>query len=190
MEKVWRGPWQVLSSRPVYDNPWIAVREDSVINPSGHPGIYGVVHFKNRALGVIPIDAEGYTYLVGQYRYPLDLYSWEIPEGGGKLSADPLSEIQRELLEETGLEARQWKLLLRMHLSNSVSDEEALVYLAWDLVQQKPMPEPTELLQVRRLPLSAAIRMVHEGIITDSLSVAGFLYIENLLHRKALTLPL
>lgn len=184
-----KNPWKVLASRVVYENPWILVREDSVIHPSGQPGIYGVIHYKHRALGVIPVDAEGYTYLVGQYRYPLEAYSWEIPEGGGKLTEDPIKEIQRELLEETGLSARYWQLILRMHLSNSVSDEEALVYLAWELSVGEAQPDPSEALQVKRLPLLEAIEMVHRGEITDSLSVAGLLRVECLLHRKALTLP-
>ncbi|GIV24994.1 MAG: hypothetical protein KatS3mg026_0686 [Bacteroidia bacterium] len=184
-----KNPWQTLSSRQVYDNPWIAVREDQVLTPAGQPGIYGVVHYKHRALGVIPIDEEGHTYLVGQYRYPLQAYSWEIPEGGGKLDRDPLSEIQRELAEETGLIARRWRLLLRMHLSNSVSDEEALLYLAWDLRRGTPHPEGTEQLRLWRLPLHEAIERLHAGQFTDSLTVAGLLYVETLLHRKALTLP-
>lgn len=184
------NPWRVLSTRPVYENPWITVREDQVIDPGGKPGIYGVIHYKHLALGAIPIDDEGYTYLVGQYRYPLGMYSWEIPEGGGKLDKDPLSEIQRELLEETGLRARCWRLLLRMHLSNSVSDELALIYLAWQLEAGVASPDTTEMLKVLRLPLSEAISWVHAGKITDSLSVAGLLYVENLLHKNALTLPL
>lgn len=183
------NPWQTLSSQLIYENPWIALREDKVIDPSGKSGIYGVIHYKNLALGVIPIDEEGFTYLVGQYRYPLGQYSWEIPEGGGRLDKDPLTEIQRELLEETGLTARCWQLLLRMHLSNSVSDELALIYLAWDLSAGIARPESTEKLQVLRLPLMDAIEWVHTGKITDSLSVAGLLYVESLLYRKALTLP-
>ncbi|MCS6895577.1 MAG: NUDIX hydrolase [Bacteroidia bacterium] len=184
------NPWHTLSSKWIYDNPWIALREDQVITPSGQPGIYGVIHYKNLALGVIPVDEKGYTYLVGQYRYPLGEYSWEIPEGGGKLDKDPLEEIQRELREETGLTAKEWRLLLRMHLSNSVSDELALIYLAWNLDMGEAQPEPTEALRCLRLPLLEAIEWVHKGKITDSLSVAGLLYVENLLHRKALTLPL
>ncbi|MCS7189568.1 MAG: NUDIX hydrolase [Bacteroidia bacterium] len=183
------NPWKTLATRAVYENPWIALREDKVITPGGKEGIYGVIHYKHIALGAIPIDEEGYTYLVGQYRYPLQQYSWEIPEGGGKLGCDPLQEIQRELLEETGLLARHWQLLLRMHLSNSVSDEEALVYLAWGLSQQPPNPDHTEKLRIWRLPLIEAIELVHAGKITDSLSVAALLRMECLLHRKALTLP-
>ncbi|MCX8112505.1 MAG: NUDIX hydrolase [Bacteroidia bacterium] len=183
------NPWQTLSSRLIYENPWIALRENQIIDPSGRPGIYGVIHYKNLALGAIPIDNEGYTYLVGQYRYPLSEYSWEIPEGGGKIGADPLAEIQRELSEETGLKAHHWKLLLRMHLSNSVSDELALIYLAWGLETGEAHPESTEALDLLRLPLREAIHWVHTGRITDSLSVAGLLYVESLLHRKELTLP-
>jgi ADP-ribose pyrophosphatase YjhB (NUDIX family) len=135
------NPWQTLESQTVYDNPWITVRHNEVIRPDGTPGIYGKVHFKNRAIGVLPIDEEGYTYLVGQYRYVLDEYSWEIPEGGGPIDEDPLQAAQRELKEETGLSAQHWQLLGRAHLSNSVSDEEALYYLATGLAQGDAEPE-------------------------------------------------
>lgn len=170
-----RNPWTLLQRRTVYDNPWIQVEEHQVLNPKGGQGIYGVVHFKNRAIGVAALDAEQRIWLVGQYRYPLDQYSWELPEGGGPLTEDPLQAARRELLEETGLKARHWEELLQMHLSNSVSDELAIVYLARGLSQHEASPEDTEELLRRQVKLRDAYRMVTEGRITDSISVAAIL---------------
>jgi 8-oxo-dGTP pyrophosphatase MutT (NUDIX family) len=172
------NPWRTLSSTPVYDNPWISVTEHRVIKPSGGEGIYGVVHFKNRAIGVLPLDKEGYTWLVGQYRYTLNRYSWEIPEGGGRLDEEPLAAAQRELKEETGIEADEWREILRMHLSNSVTDELAIVYLARGLRMGTAQPEDTEQLQVRRVPFEEAYRMVCAGEITDAISVAAILRVK------------
>lgn len=169
------NPWQTQASRIVYVNPWIAVRHDDVIRPDGQPGIYGVVHFKNRAIGVLPIDEDGATWLVGQYRYPLSQYSWELPEGGCPAGEESLAAAQRELLEETGLVAEHWQLLGHAHLSNSVSDEAALYYLATGLTQHAAQPEGTEQLQVRRVPFVEALRMVEAGEITDALSVIAIL---------------
>src|ERR1700760_4120628 len=132
------NPWQIISEKVVYDNPWIGVTEYQVINPSGNPGIYGKVHFKNFAIGIVPLDAEMNTYLVGQYRFVLNQYSWEIPEGGGPFTADPLDSAKRELLEETGLKAFILTEIQRMHLSNSVTDELCIIYLAQDLQQFEP----------------------------------------------------
>lgn len=168
-----QNPWQIRKSALQYDNRWIRVTEHQVINPSGGPGIYGVVHFKNLAIGVLALDEEGHTWLVGQYRFPLEAYSWEIPEGGGPLGQDPLASAQRELLEETGLVARQWDLIVNLHLSNSVSDEFGMVYLARGLEQREPEPEETEQLTVLRLPFEKAYQMVKNHEITDSLSVAA-----------------
>lgn len=159
----------------VYDNPWIQVTEFQVVNPSGGPGIYGVVHFKNLAIGMVPLDEQGHLWLVGQYRYPLQAYSWEIPEGGGPLDVDPLLSAQRELLEETGIRATHWQLILTMHLSNSVSDEKALIYLATGLSYHDSQPEETEQLQLRKVKLEEAYEEVLQGKITDSISVAAIL---------------
>ncbi len=168
-----RGPWNILSSREAYDNRWIRVTHHGVITPSGTEGIYGTVHFKNMAIGIVPVDAEEHTYLVGQYRFTLDAYSWEIPEGGGALDVDFLESAKRELQEETGLRAARWHRLLQCDLSNSVTDERAVAFLAWQLEQGQSAPEPTEELAVRRLPLVEAFRMVDAGEITDALSVVA-----------------
>ena len=172
------NPWKTLSSRIVYDNPWITVREDQVIRPDGHPGIYGAVHFKNLAIGVIAIDAEGYVHLVGQYRYATNRYSWEIPEGGCPEGEEPLRAAQRELMEETGLQAREWKLLGEADLSNSVTDEQALWFLATDLVQGEAKPDGSELLERRRVPLEEVLEMIDRKEITDALSLLALLHYE------------
>jgi 8-oxo-dGTP pyrophosphatase MutT (NUDIX family) len=157
----------------VYQNPWIQVYEDRVVRPDGQPGIYGVVHFRNRAIGVVALDEQDRVLLVGQYRYTLDLYSWEIPEGGGPLDEEPLVAAQRELAEETGYSAGQWREILRSHLSNSVSDEAAICYLATDLRAGMARPEGTEELQVRWVSFAEALDMIARGEITDALSILG-----------------
>jgi len=172
------NPWKILAERPIYDNPWIGVTEYDVINPGGGKGIYGKVHYKGLAIGILAMDEEGYIWLVGQYRFVLDAYSWEIPEGGGHPDIPPLESAKRELVEETGLVARDWSLLMELHLSNSVSDERAFVYLARGLEQRDAMPEETEQLTVWRLPFEEAYKMVERGEITDSISVAAILKVK------------
>lgn len=169
------NPWQILESNAIYNNPWIKITEHQVINPTGGKGIYGEVHFKNYAIGIIALDEDDKIWLVGQYRFPLKAYSWEIPEGGGPLDANPLASAKRELLEETGLVAQYWEELLRMHLSNSVSDELAIIYLARDFEQFEAQPEETEELVVKKVHFEEAYQMVLRGEITDSMSVAAIL---------------
>lgn len=169
------NPWKTLESKEVYNNPWIKVTEHNVLNPAGGAGIYGVVRFKNLAIGIIPIDENGNIWLVGQYRFPLNAYSWEIPEGGGNLAIHPLESAKRELLEETGLKAEKWTEIQRMHLSNSVSDELAILYLAENLTQYEAEPEETEQLTIKKIHFEEAYQMVLMGEITDSMSVAGIL---------------
>ena len=181
-----RGPWSIASRREVYDNRWIQVTHHEVVMPSGTPGIYGTVHYKNLALGVLPIDAEGNTYLVGQYRFALQEYSWEIPEGGGALDGDPLESIARELREETGLRAEHWHKLLECDLSNSVSDERAMVFLAWGLSQGEASPEPSEELVVRKLPLQQALQMAEAGEIRDAISLLALQAVERLMLKGQL----
>lgn len=177
------NPWVTIESHKIYENNWIGLTEHQVINPSGGKGIYGEVHFKNYAIGILPLDEEKNTWLVGQYRFPLKAYSWEIPEGGGPLESDPLESAQRELAEETGLMANEWVEIQRMHLSNSVSNELAIVYLAHDLSQGPSAPEETEQLVVRKLPFEEAYQMVLNGEITDSISVAAILKVKILIQE-------
>ncbi len=152
-----------------------------VINPNGNKGIYGKVSFKNKAIGIIPLDENGYTWLVGQYRYTLDEYSWEIPMGGGPLSIDPLVSAKRELLEETGLIANKWSRILRIHTSNSVTDEEGFVYLAEDLLQSTPEFDDTEKIAIKKIPFKKVYAMVIDNEITDSISMAGILKLGKML---------
>lgn len=170
------NPWTTLSTREAYSNPWIRVREDQVINPSGGRGIYGVVEYKNRAVGVIPIDDAGFTWLVGQYRYTHDCYEWEIPEGGCP-EGESLEECaRRELSEETGIAATELRMILNgLQLSNSVSNEKAYIFTAQGLSFAEATPEETEKIAVRRLPLAEAIQMALRGEIRDAMSVAGLL---------------
>jgi 8-oxo-dGTP pyrophosphatase MutT (NUDIX family) len=171
-----KNPWKTLSGEVKYDNRWISVTEYQVINPAGGQGIYGKIHFKNKGIGIIPVDEEGNTWLVGQYRYTLDEFHWEIPEGGGPLDEFPLLAAQRELKEETGISAKKWTALLRMNPSNSVSDEECVIYLAEDLEYGESLLEETEAdLKVKKLPLTEAIDMVMRGYIRDSMSMIGLL---------------
>ena len=172
------NPWQIINEQEVYNNNWITVTHYDVINPSGGVGIYGKVHMKNVAIGIIPLDKEMNTHLVGQYRFPLNEYSWEIPEGGGPLSDDPLSAAKRELLEETGLEATYWNKILEMTLSNSVTDERCIIYMARDLAQYTATPEDTEDLIVKKISFEEVYTMVQNGKITDAVTVAAVLKIK------------
>ena len=176
-----KNNWQLLKSRKVYDNPWITLEEDEVINPGGGLSRYGKVLFKNYAVGVIPLDGNQHTWLVGQWRYTLNEYSWEIPMGGGPKEDDPLESARRELKEETGLTAAKWSEILRMHTSNSVTDEVGWAYLAEDLTAGDPEFDETEDLQIRKLPFAEAHQMVMEGKITDALSMMAIMKLGRLL---------
>ncbi|MDF1752655.1 MAG: NUDIX hydrolase [Verrucomicrobiales bacterium] len=176
MKSSQNNPWITHRTEVKYDNPWIRVTHCDVTNPAGGEGIYGVVHFKNQAVGVIPVDDEGFTYLVGQYRYTLGSYEWEIPAGGCPEGENPENTARRELAEETGLVADSLQpLISNMALSNSVTDERAFIYLAENLKHGEASPEETEDLTIKRLPVADAIQMVLNGTITDSMSVAGLL---------------
>jgi len=167
--------WKTINKKITYENPWIRVEHRDVITPAGNPGIYGIVKFKNKAIGIVPVDEEGFIYLVGQYRYPLGAYSWEIPEGGGPPAEDPLETAQRELKEETGLTAERWQQIGRVHTSNSVTDEEGFIFLAQGLSPGDAQPEDTEELVLRKMPLVEAVAMVMRSEITDSISICGIL---------------
>ncbi len=181
-----KNPWQTIDQKTVYENPWIKVTHRNVLTPSGSPGVYGVVHFKNKAIAIVPLDDQGNTWLVGQYRYTLGEYSWEVPEGGGPIDQPPLLSAQRELLEETGIIAATWLEAGKLHLSNSVTDEEALVFVAKDLRFGEAEPEDTEELRVRKVPFGEAVEMVMRGEITDALAVAAILKVKLMLDRGLL----
>jgi 8-oxo-dGTP pyrophosphatase MutT (NUDIX family) len=176
------NPWKTLNQETAYENAWIRVEHHEVLNPAGNPGIYGKVHFKNTAISIVALDSDGFTYLVGQYRYTLNAYSWEVPEGGCSIESGEttLTAAKRELLEETGLVATEWTELGEVYLSNSVSDEKAVMYLAQNLSQHQACPEETEQLKIRKLPLKEAIEMARNGQITDALSVLTLLKIPTL----------
>ncbi|WP_181305780.1 NUDIX hydrolase [Rufibacter sp. XAAS-G3-1] len=178
------NPWNTLESTPIYSNPWISVREEQVINPGGGRGIYGVVSMKNKAIGIIPVDDEGNTWLVGQYRYTVNEYSWEIPMGGGPIGIDPLESAKRELKEETGFTAAEWTNIGRIHTSNSVTDEEGFIFLAEELTAGETEFEETEDLKIWKLPLHEAVRMAMDSEITDAISIAGLLKAEKILLTR------
>lgn len=172
------NPWKTLSTQPVYSNDWIKVEEHQVINPGGSPGIYGKVSFKSQAVGIIPIDSEGYTWLVGQYRYTLNEWSWEIPMGGSPKKEDKIRTAYRELEEETALKAGAITELMHLHTSNSITDEQGYVYLATDLSEGVQQLEDTEKdIQLKKIPFNEAVKMAQKGEITDAISVAGIFYL-------------
>ena len=177
------NPWTTLSREDIYENPWIKLEEHQVINPSGGRGIYGKVHFKNIAIGVVPLDHKRNTWLVGQHRYTLGQWSWEIPEGGGSMTKSVLSSAKRELKEETGLTAGKWTKILKTHLSNSVSDEVGYIFLAQKISEGNREPEDTEAdMKVQKMPFTKALDMVMKGKITDALSISGILKVARLLR--------
>jgi 8-oxo-dGTP pyrophosphatase MutT (NUDIX family) len=167
------GPWRRRTRLVAYENPWVTVWHDEVDRPDGSPGIYGVVRFANHAVGIVVLDDEDRILLVGQHRYTLDAYSWEIPEGGVPAGEDPLDGARRELREETGVEATTWHELARLHLSNSISDEAATLYLATGVTHGVAEPEPTEEIEVRWVPFAEALAMTLDGRITDAMSVVA-----------------
>ncbi|MCU0359900.1 MAG: NUDIX hydrolase [Bacteroidia bacterium] len=186
MKNEQKNPWTTLQTEVKFETPWISVSKHDVLNPAGKPGLYGLIHFKNLAIGVLPLDENLNTWLVGQWRYPLNAYSWEIPEGGGPHDQDPLISAERELKEETGLIAGTYRELCRMHTSNSATDEYAILYIAQNLRQEEAEPEESEDLQVKHLPFEEAYQMVMRGEITDSLSMVAILKTKLLLETGAL----
>lgn len=178
------NPWKLLKRTRVYENPWIAVDHDDVLNAADNPGIYGVVRFENVAIGIVTYDNEGYTTLVGQWRYPLERYSWEIPEGGGPKGEPIIEAAKRELAEETGLIAKRWTKLVELDLSNSVTDEIGVIFLAEELTAGTASPEETEVFQRKRIPLFTAVEMVLKGEIRDALAVVGILAAERLIAQR------
>ena len=169
------NPWRFIRSREIFQNAWFEIHEDEVINPAGSRNFYARVNFKNQAIGIIPLDVDRNTWLVGQFRYVLDAYSWEIPMGGSPLGEDALETAKRELKEETGLSAAEWTPLMRLHTSNSVTNEEGVVFVAKQLSEGESEFEETEMITIKKLPLKEAVEMVLDGEITDAISAAGLL---------------
>ena len=172
--------WKKLSSQTMYDNPWMTVYEDDVINPGRGRNQYGWVHFKNRAIAIVPLDEDSNTWLVGQQRYTLGEYSWELPMGGGPLVESPLDAAKRELKEETGLSAEYWTEIMKVHTSNSITDEEGYVFVAEDLTQGETAFEEREDLAIRKLPLADAVQLINDGEITDAITIAALLRVNAL----------
>ncbi len=170
-----QNPWKTLKSELIYESAWISINKHEVLNPAGNPAVYSTVNFKNLAIGILPLDEELNTWIVGQYRYPINKYSWEIPEGGGHLGIDPLDSAARELSEETGISAKRWTKIQDLHLSNSVTDEVAILYIAQDLTFGESHPEETEELQVKKIHFNDLYELVYKGEITDSLTVTAVL---------------
>jgi 8-oxo-dGTP pyrophosphatase MutT (NUDIX family) len=167
------GPWLRRARETVYSNSWIEVLHDEVDRPDGSPGIYGVVHFHNLAVGVVAVADDGRILLVGQHRYTLDEYSWEIPEGGSGPDESPETGARRELAEETGFEAETWHELCRVSLSNSVTDERGVLFVATDLRPGPASPEPSEDLAVRWATLEEILADIDAGVIHDLLTIAA-----------------
>lgn len=176
------NPWKRIESRTVYTNPWLTLREDQVIRPDGKPGIYSVIETRI-ATGVVALTPEEKIYLIGQYRYPTEEYSWEIVEGGSEPGEDPLATAKRELREEAGLIAEEWTPLGgEIHLSNCISSEVGRLYLARDLTEVAPEPDGTEVLQIKKIPFTEALEMVDAGEIKDAMSIIGILRAARMLN--------
>ena len=175
-----KNPWKIKRSKDIYENDWIKTTHHDVLNPAGKDGVYGTIHFKNLAIGIVPLSDQLETFLVGQWRFPLNQYSWEIPEGGGRHDTDPIISAQRELREETGIMADKWTEIQRLHTSNSVCDELGIIFLAEELKFTKAQPDEDEVLEVKKIHWKEMLQMVINGEITDSLSVAGILKLAHL----------
>ena len=179
-----KNPWQTLDKKEIYKNPWITVNHHNVITPSGNKGIYGTVEFAHTAIGIVVLDEDYNTYIVGQYRFPLNLYSWEIPEGGGKKDEDPLISAKRELSEECGIEAKNWTLVQKFHLSNSVTNEMGYLFIAQKLSYFDAHPDDTEELKIKKIPFKDLFKMVVDGEITDAMTIMAIYKTNYLIQNK------
>lgn len=179
-----KNPWKVIGKKDIYNNSWIKVEHHDVLTPNNDKGVYGVVKFKNWAIGMLPLDEELNTWIVGQYRYPIDQYSWEIPEGGGPVNEPAIETAKRELSEEVGLKAEKWTKIQSFHLSNSVSNEYGELFLAQELTEFDNHPDPEEELVVRKLPFKDVFKMVLNGEITDSMSIMAILKVNYMIENN------
>jgi 8-oxo-dGTP pyrophosphatase MutT (NUDIX family) len=185
MKPAGRG-WSVRTARTAYENPWLILRHYETTAPTGNEGIYGVVSYKNYAIAILPLHENGDVTLVGQHRMPLADYSWELPEGGGPIGVDPLESAQRELREEAGLVAADWRQVLRFQLSNSISDERGFGFIATGLSAAAIEPDPTEDLQIAQAPFREALGLVTAGEMTDAMTVAMLLRAYHMAHEGEL----
>ncbi len=165
-------PWADGGTSTLFENPWLRLTGHEATAPTGLATTYAVMRPKNLAVGVLPIHSDGTVVLVGQARFPLGNYSWEMPEGGAPFDEDPLEGAKRELAEEAGLAAVTWREVLRMELSNSVTDERAIAWLAWDLTPVEKAPDPTEVIAVARVPFTSLMREINRGSVRDAFTVA------------------
>ncbi len=167
------GPWKTLNTKTAYESPWIRVEHSDVLTPGQKSGTYSVVNFKNAAVGIVVLDENFNTWIVGQYRYPLKRNTWEIPEGGCPLGTPLLETAKRELMEEVGISAKKWTPIMDLHLSNSATDEYGIIYIAQNIEIGEASPEDDEDIEIKKLPFEEFYQMVENGIITDSMSVAA-----------------
>jgi len=173
------NPYTVLGRQHLYSSPWIRLREDRFRHRRGAEGLYVVCGFQRIACGVLALDDQDRVILVGQWRYPLEAYSWEVPEGGGDITESPFEAIRRELAEEAGLSAGTWEPLAFFHASNSSTEEEAFLFLATGLeVATGHRPEDDEELLVHREPFQDCLARVLRGELTDSLTVMALLTLQ------------
>ncbi|MCX6182450.1 MAG: NUDIX hydrolase [Bacteroidetes bacterium] len=179
-----KNPWTILKSVDIHDTPWIKVVKHDVLNPVGNPTNYTTVNFKNYAIGVVPLDENYNTWIVGQYRFPVNQYSWEIPEGGGDKNETPEESAKRELSEEAGIEAKKWIKIQEFHMSNSVSDEHAFIFVAQDLSFHNAHPEENEELVLKKIPFQELYDMVLNGEITDSITIVAVFKVKYLMDNK------
>lgn len=186
MLKEVKNPWKIIDSKEMYESPWIQVTKHNVLNPSNKPGTYSVVHFKHLAIGIIPLDKELNTWIVGQYRFPLKSFTWEIPEGGGELDVPAVESAKRELSEEVGISAKKWTNIQEFDTSNASTDEKAIIFLAQDLSFHAAHPDEDEQLVVKKLPFSELYELAVKGEITDSLSLVAILKTKLLIDQNQL----
>ncbi|MBA3649492.1 MAG: NUDIX hydrolase [Chitinophagales bacterium] len=180
------NPWKINGTNEYYDNPWVNVSEHQVTNPIGKPGIYSVIHFKNLAIGVLPLDEHYNTWIVGQFRLPVKEYSWEVPEGGGPHGIEPLESAKRELSEECGISAARWMKIAECHLSNSGTDEKGILFAAKELSFHQSEPEETEVLQVKKIPFHDLYQKVMRDEIKDALTIITVLKAKLLIDQGIL----
>jgi 8-oxo-dGTP pyrophosphatase MutT (NUDIX family) len=181
-------PWTPGEPRVAFESNWITVTDQTAIAPTGKPARYGLVRFKNLAIAVLPVHDDGSVTLVGQHRFPLGDYTWELPEGGSPLGEDPLDGAKRELAEETGLIAADWREIMRAQLSNSVTDERMIGYLATGLSEgpHAHVADETEAITLARVPFREALEAALAGHLQDMLTVAMLLRGHHMATERAL----